>query len=83
MTSVMSKPMMFYRCLVVSADFGNSQIEEEMHRTVQSTSLTEDKLHVFVFPTSLNFYSDDSSTYQAAVTLYNPYDFTIKYKGSN
>lgn len=51
-----------------------------MHRTEQSTSLTEDKLHVFVFPTSLNFYSDDTSSYQAAMTLYNPYDFNIKYK---
>lgn len=74
--------MMLDGGFVIPADFGNSQVKE-MHRTEQSTSLTEDKLHVFVFPTSLNFYSDDTSSYQAAMTLYNPYDFNIKYKGSN
>ena len=39
------------------------------------------KLPVFVFPTKLNFIIDDKTSYKQSLTLYNPYDFTIKYIG--
>ena len=39
------------------------------------------KLPVFVFPTSLTFYSVDQTSHKQIMTLYNPYDFTFKYKG--
>jgi len=39
------------------------------------------KLPLFVFPTSLNFYSDDPSSHQQLLTVYNPYNFSLKYKG--
>ncbi|KAJ8321469.1 hypothetical protein KUTeg_000978 [Tegillarca granosa] len=42
---------------------------------------SDGKLPVFVFPTSLIFYSEDSSTHKQVVTLYNPYEFPLKFKG--
>ncbi|XP_064615138.1 LOW QUALITY PROTEIN: motile sperm domain-containing protein 1-like [Liolophura sinensis] len=42
--------------------------------------LIDGKLPVFVFPTSLTFYSDDQSSHKQVVTLYNPYDFAIRFK---
>lgn len=41
---------------------------------------SDGKLPVFVFPTSLIFYSEDSSTHKQVVTLYNPYEFPLKFK---
>ena len=38
-------------------------------------------LPVFVFPSSLTFYADDSSSYKQILTLYNPYDFAVRFKG--
>lgn len=46
----------------------------------QSTNLAEGKLPVFVFPTSLTFYSDDQSSHKQVLTLYNPYEFPLKFK---
>ncbi|XP_052783684.1 motile sperm domain-containing protein 1-like [Mya arenaria] len=45
-----------------------------------STALAEGKLPVFVFPTSLTFYSDDQATHKQVLTLYNPYEFPLKFK---
>ncbi|WAR27920.1 MSPD1-like protein, partial [Mya arenaria] len=42
-----------------------------------STALAEGKLPVFVFPTSLTFYSDDQATHKQVLTLYNPYEFPL------
>ncbi|XP_029638648.1 motile sperm domain-containing protein 1 isoform X2 [Octopus sinensis] len=42
--------------------------------------LEEGKLPVFVFPQSLSFYLDDSITHKQVLTLYNPYDFSIRFK---
>ena len=36
---------------------------------------------VFVFPGSLDFYLDDQSTHKRVLTLYNPYDVDILFKG--
>ena len=38
---------------------------------------------VFVFPGSLDFYLDDQSTHKRVLTLYNPYDVDILFKGKN
>lgn len=38
------------------------------------------KLPVFVFPTSLNFYSLDQSSHKQILTLYNPYDFAFRFR---
>ena len=39
------------------------------------------KLPVFVYPEELNFVRNDCSTQKTILTVYNPYDFDIKYKG--
>ena len=36
---------------------------------------------VFVFPGSLDFYLEDQSTHKRVLTLYNPYDVDILFKG--
>jgi len=40
----------------------------------------EGRLPVFVFPTSLVFYSDDPQSQTRVITIYNPYDFPLSYK---
>jgi len=42
---------------------------------------TDGKLPVFVFPSALNFYFDDQSSYKQVLTVYNPYEFTVQFKG--
>ncbi|XP_050396231.1 motile sperm domain-containing protein 1 [Patella vulgata] len=42
--------------------------------------VTDGKLPIFVFPTSLTFFSDDQSSHKQVLTLYNPYDFPLKFK---
>ena len=37
---------------------------------------------VFVFPGSLDFYLEDQSTHKRVLTLYNPYDVDILFKGN-
>lgn len=39
------------------------------------------KIPVFVFPNSISFYLDDQRTHKQILTLYNPYDFPIKFNG--
>ncbi|OAD56208.1 Motile sperm domain-containing protein 1 [Eufriesea mexicana] len=41
---------------------------------------TPRKLPVFVFPQSITFFLDDQSTHKQVLTLYNPYDFPIRFK---
>lgn len=36
---------------------------------------------VFVFPISLEFYLNARHTYKQLLTLYNPYDFAVNFKG--
>ncbi|GAB1598438.1 motile sperm domain-containing protein 1-like [Argonauta hians] len=43
-------------------------------------ALEEGKLPVFVFPQSLSFYLDDPITHKQVLTLYNPYEFSIRFK---
>ncbi|KAK5640236.1 hypothetical protein RI129_011047 [Pyrocoelia pectoralis] len=38
------------------------------------------KIPVFVFPTSLNFYLNARHTHKQLLTLYNPYDFPVRFK---
>ncbi|XP_036447078.1 motile sperm domain-containing protein 1-like [Colossoma macropomum] len=38
------------------------------------------RLHVFVFPAELVFYSEDSRSQRRVLTLYNPYGCTLTYK---
>lgn len=42
---------------------------------------TPRRLPVFVFPQSIAFFLDDQSTHKQVLTLYNPYDFPIRFKG--
>lgn len=42
---------------------------------------TPRKLPIFVFPQNITFYLDDQSTHKQVLTLYNPYDFPVKFKG--
>lgn len=36
---------------------------------------------VFAFPPSLEFYTVDRSSHKQILTIYNPYEFTLKFKG--
>ncbi|XP_022336563.1 motile sperm domain-containing protein 1-like [Crassostrea virginica] len=42
--------------------------------------ISDGKLPVFVFPSSLNFFTDDQSSHKQVLTLYNPYEFPLKFK---
>ena len=60
---------------------GRVQVQGRKSTSEMSSTLAADiKLPLFVFPTSLNFYSDDSTSHQQLLTLYNPYNFSLKYK---
>ena len=39
------------------------------------------RLPVFVFPESLTFVADDQSTFKQILTVYNPYNFSVQFKG--
>ncbi|KAL0112186.1 hypothetical protein PUN28_011928 [Cardiocondyla obscurior] len=41
---------------------------------------TPRKLPIFVFPQSITFYLDDQSTHKQVLTLYNPYEFPVKFR---
>ena len=43
---------------------------------------SDGKLPVFVFPTTLNFFLDDQRSHKQVLTLYNPYEFTVEFKGN-
>nr|CAH7758513.1 unnamed protein product [Callosobruchus chinensis] len=45
-------------------------------------SLSIKKIPVFVFPNSLKFYLASKTTHKQLLTLYNPYDFPVRFKVS-
>ena len=47
----------------------------------RNSSMGEKRLPVFVFPEELQFVSEDDSSHKQVLTLYNPYDFNIKFQG--
>ncbi|KAM6061667.1 motile sperm domain-containing protein 1 isoform 3-T3 [Chlamydotis macqueenii] len=51
-----------------------------MQQQKRQPELVEGNLPVFVFPTELIFYADDQSTHKQVLTLYNPYEFALKFK---
>ncbi|XP_043273492.1 motile sperm domain-containing protein 1-like isoform X2 [Venturia canescens] len=42
--------------------------------------VTPRKLPVFVFPQNITFFLDDQLSHKQVLTLYNPYDFPVKFK---
>lgn len=44
---------------------------------------TPRKLPIFVFPQNIMFYLDDQSTHKQVLTLYNPYEFPVKFRGNS
>lgn len=53
---------------------------QQQHRQPE---LVEGSLPVFVFPTELVFYADDQTSHKQVLTLYNPYEFALKFKGQS
>ncbi|XP_077987725.1 motile sperm domain-containing protein 1-like [Glandiceps talaboti] len=51
-----------------------------MHLGSNPRLIEQGKLPVFVFPTELVFYVDDKSSHKQVLTVYNPYDFSLKFK---
>ncbi|XP_076348001.1 motile sperm domain-containing protein 1-like isoform X2 [Tachypleus tridentatus] len=47
---------------------------------MQSTNLIDGRLPIFSFPSSLTFYASDQSSHKQILTLYNPYDFPLKFQ---
>lgn len=45
-------------------------------------SSSQQKIPVFVFPNQLKFYLQSKSTHKQLLTLYNPYDFPVRFKGN-
>lgn len=39
------------------------------------------RVPVFVFPEELEFIERDQSSHKQVLTLYNPYDFNVKFEG--
>lgn len=55
-------------------------MQQQQHRQPE---LVEGSLPVFVFPTELVFYADDQTSHKQVLTLYNPYEFALKFKGQS
>uniref|UniRef100_A0A8C4SM01 Motile sperm domain-containing protein 1 n=1 Tax=Erpetoichthys calabaricus TaxID=27687 RepID=A0A8C4SM01_ERPCA len=51
-----------------------------MQQQKRHPELVEGNLPVFVFPTELIFYADDQASHKQVLTLYNPYEFALKFK---
>lgn len=47
---------------------------------MSTLAATPRKLPIFVFPQSITFYMDDQSTHKQVLTLYNPYEFPVKFR---
>lgn len=45
-------------------------------------SLNIKKIPVFVFPNTLKFYLGSKASHKQLLTLYNPYDFPVRFKGN-
>ncbi|CAN9514729.1 unnamed protein product [Ophioblennius macclurei] len=52
-------------------------MQQQQHRQPE---LVEGSLPVFVFPTELVFYADEQTSHKQVLTLYNPYEFALKFK---
>ena len=37
---------------------------------------------VFVFPSLIEFFEDDPTTHKRVLTIYNPYDYEVAFKGA-
>lgn len=57
----------------------SKQIRDSAYKMQPSPGFDQ-KVPVFVFPQSINFYLDDQTTHKQVLTLYNPYDFAVKFK---
>lgn len=65
-------------------DTGRKESElrsESMQQQSRKPDLVEGRLPVFVFPTELFFYADEQASHKQVLTLYNPYEFALKFKG--
>ncbi|KAL0175809.1 hypothetical protein M9458_028139, partial [Cirrhinus mrigala] len=51
-----------------------------MQQQSRQPDLVEGSLPVFVFPTELVFYADEQASHKQVLTLYNPYEFALKFK---
>uniref|UniRef100_A0AAR2L2T0 MSP domain-containing protein n=1 Tax=Pygocentrus nattereri TaxID=42514 RepID=A0AAR2L2T0_PYGNA len=51
-----------------------------MQQQSRQPDLVEGRLPVFVFPTELVFYADEQASHKQVLTLYNPYEFALKFK---
>lgn len=60
---------------------GRAQLEPMQQQQHRQPELVEGSLPVFVFPTELVFYADDQTSHKQVLTLYNPYEFALKFKG--
>lgn len=49
-------------------------------RSLQPSHFTDGSLPVFVFPQSLTFFADEQSSHKQVLTVYNPYDFALRFK---
>ncbi|XP_063343968.1 motile sperm domain-containing protein 1 [Pelmatolapia mariae] len=52
-------------------------MQQQQHRPPE---LVGGSLPVFVFPNELVFYADDQLSHKQVLTLYNPYEFALKFK---
>ena len=39
-------------------------------------------ISVYFYPTTLQFFADDSNSHRQIITIYNPLEFGVKFKGS-
>jgi len=64
-----------------SADIENSLAVLTMRNQLRvSSSRREKKLPVFVFPEELQFVAEDESAHKQVLTVYNPYEFNIRFQ---
>ncbi|RDD46052.1 Motile sperm domain-containing protein 1 [Trichoplax sp. H2] len=45
-----------------------------------NNNITVENVPVFAFPTTLSFIENDKSSYKQILTIYNTYDFTVRFK---
>lgn len=65
-----------------SADIESSLAVLTMRNQLRvSSSRREKKLPVFVFPEELQFVAEDESAHKQVLTVYNPYEFNIRFQG--
>ena len=51
-------------------------------RSLQPSHFTDGSLPVFVFPQSLTFCADEQASHKQVLTVYNPYEFALRFKGA-